>query len=349
VPLAAAVVVVVVGARAGSMTDHDYLDRLRSCVGLPAGVDRVALDEVSMAAIRRFADAMGDANPVYGSDTAAIATGRPGIVAPPATLPIWTMDGYRATAAARAARPDPSGGVLGLLAAEGFTTTPATNCRQDYRRELRPGDRLTMRSIVAGVSEKKRTALGPAHFVSLRSTFTDERGEAVGSQTMRVVAFNPDGERRPHAARGDDDLPDGDDRSPIAPPRFGEVTSGQRLPELSIEVDRVMVAVCSAACNDFRAGHYDPDAAQAIGMRDIIFDIPTSTGLTARYATDWCGPAGRLRSIDVSLGIPCCAGDTLQLTGTVAAAGSPDEVIVAVQGRTQFGTHLRATVTVALP
>jgi acyl dehydratase len=330
------------------MTAVSFLSHLRSFVGQPAWADRPAVDEVNVPAIRRFAEAMGDTNPVYVSEAAATASGRPGIVAPPASLPIWTMDGYRAALAARAATPDPSSGILAALAAEGFTTTPATNCSQDYHRELRPGDRLLARGVVSGVTEEKSTALGPAHFVSLRSTFLDQRGGAVGVQTMRVVAFNPDGPRRPHRRPGPDD-PSDDGTAPVpARPVPGEVGEGHRLPELSIGLDRLAVAVCSAACNDFRAGHYDPDLARAIGMRDIFTDIPTSTAITARYVTDWCGPAGRLRRVDVALGVPWCAGDTLHLKGRVARVGPDGTVTVAVDGRTQHGRHIQATAAVEL-
>jgi acyl dehydratase len=330
------------------MTDVSFLSHLRSFVGQPAGADRLAVDEVNVPAIRRFAEAMGDANPVYSSEAAAVGSGRPGIVAPPATLPIWTMDGYRAALTAQAMTPDPSSGILAALAAEGFTTTPATNCRQEYARELRPGDRLLARGVVDGVSEEKGTALGPAHVVSLRWTFLDQRGDAVGVQTMRGVAFNPDGARRPHRRPDPDDGPDDDPGAGPARPVAGEAFEGQRLADLTIGLDRLAVAVCSAACNDFRAGHYDPDLARAIGMRDVFTDIPTSTAMTARYVTDWCGPAGRLRRVDVALGVPWCAGDTLRLKGRVAQVGLAGTVTVAVDGRTEHGHHIQATVDVEL-
>ncbi len=332
------------------MTGSGFLSHLRSYVGQPSGPDRVAVDEVNVPAIRRFVEAMGDANPVYLSERAARASGRTGMVAPPATLPVWTMDGYRATLAAREAAADPSRGVLGALAAEGFTTTPATNCRQEYHREMRPGDRLTARAVVSAVSEEKRTALGPAHFVSLESTFVDQAGEVVGWQTLRVVAFNPGGERRTGGVRQDEGHP-GDGARAAAPaatpgaPRHGATVSvGHRLPALSIALDRLAVAACSAACNDFRSGHYDPDEARAIGMRDVFIDIPTSTALTARYASDWSGPQSRLRRVDVALGIPCCAGDRLDFAGSVSGVGPADEVRLAIEGHTSFGRHLRATV-----
>jgi hypothetical protein len=119
---------------------------------------------------------------------------------------------------------------------------------------------------------------------------------------------------------------------------------------VSITLDRLGVIACTTACNDFRAGHYDPELARAIGMRDIFTDIPTSAGLAARYVTDWAGPRARLVELDVALGVPFCAGDTLRLTGA-ASSPSPSPrfdgaVAVAVRGHTEHGRHLRATAVV---
>ncbi|HEV8298585.1 MAG TPA: MaoC family dehydratase N-terminal domain-containing protein [Acidimicrobiales bacterium] len=310
-----------------------FVAHLRSFVGTPVAPARVAIDDVTVPAVRRWVEAMGDTNLIYLDHDAAVASGRPGIVAPPAMLGVWTMDGYRA-ALATAAHPTNAGrGVLAALADAGFTTTPATNCEQEYVRELRPGDRVSVETVVVDVSDEKQTALGRAHFVTNRSTFRDASGAVVGHQRLRVVAFAPGSARA--VARG------GQAPSPTAP-------AGQRLPALDIPLDRTAIATCAAACNDYRAGHYDPDVARAIGLRDIFTDIPTSTGFTTRFVTDWSGPASRLRSIAVRLGVPLFAGETLHLTGSVAAVHTDGAVDVAVIGRTRDGCHLTARATVEL-
>jgi hypothetical protein len=126
------------------------------------------------------------------------------------------------------------------------------------------------------------------------------------------------------------------------------VSVGDKLPSLDIPIDRLGVAVCTTACGDFRAGHYDSDLARAIGTRDVFTDIPTSTGLTARYITDWAGPGARLRGVDVRLGVPFYAGDTLHLTGEITALAADGCVTVKVDGQTETGPHIIATVEVAL-
>ena len=116
---------------------------------------------------------MGDTNPIYLDRDAAVAAGRPDVIAPPAMLGVWTAKGYRETLTERQ---DLRAGVMKALADEGFTTTPGTNLRQEYERELRLGDRVSMTTVLAEVSSEKQTALGPGHFVTNLSTYTDQDG-----------------------------------------------------------------------------------------------------------------------------------------------------------------------------
>ena len=304
----------------------DLLARLHSFVGTPTG-ERAAVDHVNLPMIRRYVEAMGDTNPIYVDDRAAVDSGRGGVVAPPAMLPVWTMGGYRATIDARPRGDDGSRGVFGALADAGFTLTPGVNITHRYHRELSIGDHLRAEGTIAAVSAEKQTALGPAHFVDLQSVYRDVDGEVVGEQVLRVVAYNPASARRDHAASSaQPDVADG----------------RETLPPLAITLDRLGVIACTTACNDFRAGHYDPDIARAIGMRDIFTDIPTSAGLTARYVTDWAGPRARLRELDVALGVPFCAGDTLTFSGFVVERDDSGAVYLEIRGHTEHGRHVMA-------
>src|SRR3954454_25205602 len=325
--------------RVTAVTAAGFHPHLQQFVGQPARPSRVAADEVSLPVIRRWVEAMGDTNPIYLDHAAAVAAGRPGIVAPPAMLGTWTAKGYRETLTERQ---DLKAGVIKALADEGFTTTPGTNLRQEYQRELRLGDRVSMSTVLAEVSEEKQTALGPGHFVTNLSTYTDQHGEVVGTERMRVLAFRPSPRTdEPQASRPSAAVtPSSQARQPA-----GAVSVGEKLPALDIPIDRLGVAICTTACSDYRAGHYDPDLARAIGTKDVFTDIPTSTGFTARYVTDWAGPSARLRSVDVRLGVPFFAGDTLHLTGTVTATTDDGVVTVAVNGQTSNGPHIIATVT----
>ena len=171
-------------------TGPSLRERLSAFEGRDASPPEEALDPVTQTAIRQWVEAMGDTNPVYVDDAAARATGRDGVVAPPTMLQAWTMRGLAASQ-----RPDPRpsgrGELFAVLDEAGFTSVVATNCEQVYERELRPGDRISMREVIESVSDEKDTALGRGHFITTRMTFTDADGEVVGTQLWRLLRFAP--------------------------------------------------------------------------------------------------------------------------------------------------------------
>ncbi|MCA9772585.1 MAG: bifunctional MaoC family dehydratase/OB-fold nucleic acid binding domain-containing protein, partial [Myxococcales bacterium] len=65
----------------------------------------------------------------------------------------------------------------------------ATNCEQEYRRYVRPGDRIITRTVIESISDEKKTALGDGYFYNTRTTFTDQNGDELGWMTFRVLKF----------------------------------------------------------------------------------------------------------------------------------------------------------------
>ncbi|HUA94551.1 MAG TPA: bifunctional MaoC family dehydratase N-terminal/OB-fold nucleic acid binding domain-containing protein [Acidimicrobiales bacterium] len=184
---------------AGSAESADeFLERLQAFAGRSVGAPSVAPDEVNQAMIRHWVEAMGDHNPVYVDEAAAVANGFPGVIAPPTMLQAWVMRGLRATAALEAARAAGTVGggsaqddLMALLDEGGFTSVVATNCEQEYFRPLVLGDRLTASSVIESVSPEKHTGLGDGHFVTTRLEFVDQAGERVASMTFRILKFRP--------------------------------------------------------------------------------------------------------------------------------------------------------------
>ena len=154
----------------------------RPVVGPPAR------DPVNLPMIRHWCDAVGDENPVYTDPEAAARSLHGGVVAPPTMLQAWGMRGLErrpATAEARTLGPNE------LLNQAGYTSVVATDCEQEYRRYLRPGDVLTPESVLESVSSEKRTALGDGYFVTNRTTYRDQHGEVVGEMRFRILWFKP--------------------------------------------------------------------------------------------------------------------------------------------------------------
>jgi len=163
------------------------LDELKAFEGQEAGPPLVGPDPVNQPMIRHWCEAMGDELPVYTDEAAAAASVHHGIIAPPTMLQAWTMVGMR--------RPSGAGNkyteVLALLERHGFTSVVATNCEQEYHRELRPGDHISVTTVIEHVSEEKRTALGAGHFVTSLMHYHDQHGELVGTQRWRILKFKP--------------------------------------------------------------------------------------------------------------------------------------------------------------
>ncbi|MGW1229236.1 bifunctional MaoC family dehydratase N-terminal/OB-fold nucleic acid binding domain-containing protein [Streptomyces sp. NPDC001515] len=174
----------------------EYEERLRSFAGRELRAAAQGQDPVNRPMIRHWAEAMGDANPVYTDDEAARATGRDGVVAPASMVQAWTMRGYAATVAPEPdAAPDGFAELVALLDEGGYTSVVATDSEFTFLRELVPGDHIAVRETVESVSAEKRTGLGPGRFVTTLKTYTDADGATVAVQRWRTLRFRPATER----------------------------------------------------------------------------------------------------------------------------------------------------------
>ncbi len=150
-----------------------------------------ARDPVNLPMIRHWCDAIEDMNPVYTDPVAASASIHAGIVAPPTMLQAWSMRGLERrppTAATPVAR---NAGPTSLLHRAGYTSVVATDCEQEYKRYLRPGDLVTTESELESVSGEKRTALGDGYFVTTKTSYRDQTGEIVAEMRFRILWFKP--------------------------------------------------------------------------------------------------------------------------------------------------------------
>ena len=172
------------------------MSALEPFVGTRDGAPGSCPYPVNLPMIHHWCDAIGDRNLAYLDDEVARATGREGLIAPPAMLQAWTMRGLRPATPeeeAFAAAAGEGKSVLQVLDAAGFTSVVATNCEQEYLRELQPGDQLSHEVTVESVSTEKKTGLGVGHFVTQLYRFCDAEGEVVGTMRFRILKFRPPG------------------------------------------------------------------------------------------------------------------------------------------------------------
>lgn len=147
---------------------------------------RAGRDPVNLPMIRNWVEAIGDENPIYVDESAARAAGHDGIVAPPAMAQVWTMRGLGAIREAD----DPLGRMTDILDEAGFTSVVATNCDQIYHRYLKPGEEVTISSVLEDVVGPKKTGLGEGWFFTTRS-FWRVGEELVSEMMFRILKFAP--------------------------------------------------------------------------------------------------------------------------------------------------------------
>jgi uncharacterized protein len=135
---------------------------------------RAARDPVNLPMIRNWIEAIDPGGP-EDPDTA-----------PPSMIQVWTMPGLRGTRTGD----DPLGLINQVMDEAGFTSVVATNCDQVYRRYLKLGEQLTVRSRLLDVTGPKRTALGEGWFVTTRSTWLSDN-EPVATMDFRILKFRP--------------------------------------------------------------------------------------------------------------------------------------------------------------
>jgi 3-oxo-4,17-pregnadiene-20-carboxyl-CoA hydratase beta subunit len=123
---------------------------------------------------------------------------------------------------------------------------------------------------------------------------------------------------------------------------------GDALPALEVPLTRTLIVAAAIASRDYQDVHHDAEAARQRGAPDIFMNIMTTNGLVGRYVTDWAGPDAQLKRVKIRLGVPNYPGDTMTLTGTVAAVDG-NRVTVDVQGANASGNHVTGTVEVGLP
>ena len=123
---------------------------------------------------------------------------------------------------------------------------------------------------------------------------------------------------------------------------------GDSLPEWHVEATPTFVISTALATRDFQDVHHDRDLAIQRGSKDIFINILTTTGLVQRYVTDWAGPEALVRQVNIKLGAPCFAYDTLKFFGQVIERSQQD-LVVEVVGRTAHGDHVTGTVKIEVP
>jgi acyl dehydratase len=133
---------------------------------------------------------------------------------------------------------------------------------------------------------------------------------------------------------------------------WNAIQVGDPITPMKIDVTATVVVAGAIATRDFMPVHHDRDYANSQGAPNIFLNIMTDNGHCSRFLTDWAGPDAMVRKIAIRLGVPACAGSTLDYTGKVTGKSRlGDEGIVEVELRAtnDQGDHLSGTAAIGLP
>ncbi|MGH8012229.1 MAG: MaoC family dehydratase N-terminal domain-containing protein [Candidatus Binataceae bacterium] len=126
--------------------------------------------EVERGAIRRFAEAIGDSNPMFNDEKAARTTRFGGMIAPPTFC--------RSLAAAI---PDVKLEMPAFRGLDGGSDW-------EYFEPIRLGDRITVQSKIADLRESQGR-LGPMVFITTETTYTNQYGVVCAVQRSTGIRY----------------------------------------------------------------------------------------------------------------------------------------------------------------
>ncbi|MGD1174166.1 acyl dehydratase [Mycobacterium seoulense] len=135
---------------------------------------------------------------------------------------------------------------------------------------------------------------------------------------------------------------------------YEDVQVGQRIPELTVNVDETQLFFFSAATYNGHRIHYDKDWARTVeGYDDVLVHGPLQAALLGRAIGDWIGGRGRLVSFSVQNRAVAHPGQPLSFGGTVTGKRLSDEgaglVDLEIAGRRSETVLTPGTATVELP
>lgn len=136
--------------------------------------------EVEKGAIARFADAVGDPNPIYSDEDYASQSRFRSIISPPGFFG-WPVK-------LRSAPPDEFSTMIESLTAAGYGRILDGGIEWEFFKPVRAGDRLTVETTIRNIMERS-SKNGKAVFLFRYITYSNQEGELVA--TARQTTIHP--------------------------------------------------------------------------------------------------------------------------------------------------------------
>jgi len=155
-------------------------EEIAQLIGKSTGV---RIFEVEKGAIRRFADAVGDPNPLFRDDEYARGTPYGGVVAPPGFFG-WPL---KQPMGAPLVVEFPMA-LMGPLSQSGYAVATALDggMEYDFFQPVRPGDTLAESTVVKDLRERAGRA-GKMCFIVLETTYLNQHGALVARARATTI------------------------------------------------------------------------------------------------------------------------------------------------------------------
>ena len=149
------------------MANKYVTDEVRKQIGMQS---EARLVEVERGAIRRFAEAIGDPNPLFNDEASARKTRLGGMVAPPTFC-----------RSLGAAIPEIKINMAEFRGLDGGS-------EWEYLEPIRPGDRISVVSKIADIRESAGR-LGPMVFITVETSYTNQFNQLCALQRSTVIRY----------------------------------------------------------------------------------------------------------------------------------------------------------------
>ena len=266
-------------------------DEMRESIGVTSAR---STHIVEAGAVRRFAEAVGDPNPLYASGCAAPPTfPRSFDVTPPApefNIPLPDiLDGGSAW---------------------------------EFFGPIAPGDEITASTKVCGVSEKTGR-IGDMLLVVRQHAYADRSGRTMATQRSTTIYYSasaspPSGgvRGRTPAAQGGSCRHSDDTGEGVY---VEDASVGTRIrPLVKTPTTRQLVQYAGAS-GDFYEIHYDQAYARSAGLPNVIVHGALKSAFLAQALSEWAGDRGALLKMDVQYRGMDRVNERLTCAGTVSS------------------------------
>jgi acyl dehydratase len=149
------------------MANKYVTDEVRKQIGMQS---KARVVEVERGAIRRFAEAIGDPNPLFNDEASARKTRLGGMIGPPTFC-----------RSLGAAIPEIKINMPEFRGLDGGS-------EWEYAEPIRPGDRISVVSKIADIRESAGR-LGPMVFITVETSYTNQFNQLCALQRSTVIRY----------------------------------------------------------------------------------------------------------------------------------------------------------------